>query len=257
MLYYTKAALRLHGGGCSSTKVAPVPPLQHDVDTPEYVKRWRSLGGEAFDVLLTGTVGEPGSHDERQSRAVRLVRARYLIDLYHRGGRLQKRYTAGSLMLTGEDRAMLLPEDALIDLDELRQATLLSARGAGSTAQLPILVVSYPWLTKDQCVKRSRSLGSPLPPSCCCLPAKTKEVAGSTLRAVPTRMDSTWRGSVQRSSDGSSAVVVMERTLRVRLASLWSTLPCTELPTIHNSAILRFRSRSVVEQFRIATPKAA
>ena len=149
-MLYTSSALKLRGGGCSNTKVAALVPPHHDVEeVPDYLKRWRQLGGEDFDELLTGKFGEPGSQEERHSRPVRLVRARYLIELYRGRGRLQKRQTTGCSAATEEDRARLLPESAFIDMNELRQATLLSAKGASRSAVLPILVVSYPWLTRE------------------------------------------------------------------------------------------------------------
>ena len=81
--------------------------------------RWDFAGGKAFDDVLAGTDG-----------AIRLVDAHWLVDL-----------SSSSDRVAGLQMRQRLPQEAFVTLDELKMF------GCPDAQLLPVVLVSYPWLT--------------------------------------------------------------------------------------------------------------
>ena len=81
---------------------------------------WAPMGGNEFDVILTGESNSP----------VRLVDARYLIELHAKGQRLVHRQA--------------MPEAAFLSLRQVQSLGPEEQEGS-----LRVIIVSYPWLQPD------------------------------------------------------------------------------------------------------------
>ena len=92
---------------------------------------WRENGGREFEAALAVIEKLGGS-------AVRLIDARYLVELAEKGDKLRRRQD--------------LPEEAFVALRQLR------AMGEGPGASLRVVVVSYPWLQPDHPDPRGETL---------------------------------------------------------------------------------------------------